>query len=70
MNYLFRISNERGRVQRRTLAGDRSGSGGLVLSELAETVLRPRAGDGVIPQLVEKAHVDGSRRILANLGVF
>lgn len=32
----------------------------MVLSELAETVLRPRAGDGVIPQLVEKAHMYGS----------
>jgi hypothetical protein len=27
-----------------------------MLSKFAETVLRPRAGDGIVPQLVEKAH--------------
>jgi hypothetical protein len=28
-----------------------------MLSKFAETVLRPRAGDGIVPQLVEKAHI-------------
>jgi len=39
-----------------TLAGVGSESEGVVLSELAEAVLRRRAGDGVIPQVVEEAH--------------
>ena len=34
------------------VAGVRSESEGVVLSELAEAVLRPRAGDGVVPQVV------------------
>lgn len=40
----------------RTLVGDRSGKEGRVFSELAETILRQRSGDGVIPQVIEKAH--------------
>lgn len=42
----------------RTLAGARSESEGVVFSELAETVFRPWAGDGVVPQVVEEAHMD------------
>jgi hypothetical protein len=54
---LYMSSNQGGRVQRRTLAGGRSGGEGVLLSKFTETVLRPRAGDGVVPQLVEKAHI-------------
>lgn len=40
----------------RTLGGVRSESEGVVLSEPAEAVVRCRAGDGVVPQVVEEAH--------------
>lgn len=44
----------------RTLAGGRSESEGVVLSELAKAVLRARTGDGVIPQVIEEAHGEKS----------
>jgi hypothetical protein len=40
----------------RTLVGDRWGREGRVFSEFAETVLRPRSGNGVIPQVIKQTH--------------
>lgn len=45
-----------GRACMRTLGGGRSESEGVVLSELAEAVLRARTGEGIIPQVIEEAH--------------
>lgn len=49
-----------GRACMRTLGGGRSESEGVVLSELAEAVLRARTGEGVIPQVIEEAHGENS----------
>jgi hypothetical protein len=39
-----------------TLVGDRWRRESRVLSEFSETVLRPRSGNGVIPQVIKQTH--------------
>lgn len=40
----------------RTLIGDGTSWEGRVFPEFAETILRPRSGDGIIPQVIKNAH--------------
>ena len=47
---------------RRTIAGARPETEGMVFPKLAKAVLRPRTSDGIIPEMIKYAH--GSSQVM------